>query len=150
MAANVEPRMLNPVSTTDTPHSKDSHAYIVHCRGVRKRPEALHALKQAPARLRPRRRRLARAAVETIWSGTRARVRLVGNDALMPVVLDHVARLVSQALGFCERVDEGLCFDGEESLLEAFVQEAVAGFADDDVGDLVESLGREVRDEFVF
>ena len=80
-------------------------------------------------------------------TGASSRVGLVGDGTLMLVVMDDIAGLVAEALGFCERVDERLGFDGEETLFQALIEKGVAGVADDDIGDLVQGLGREMRHE---
>lgn len=67
----------------------------------------------------------------------------------MLVFLDHVARIVAQPLGFCERIDQWLGLDSQEALFKALVEEAVAGFAYNEVCNLVEIGGCKVPDDFV-
>jgi hypothetical protein len=117
---------------------------------MREGPEALHALKLALARLRERRRRLTRRGLVAIRTGGSSRVSLLRNDALMLAVLDHVAWLIPETLRFRKRVDERLCFDGQEAFLQAFVEEAVAGPADDDLGNFVQRFGGKMGHELMF
>jgi hypothetical protein len=117
---------------------------------MREGPEAFHALKLALACLRERRRRLTRRGLVAIRPGRSSRVSFLRNDALVLAVLDHVAWLIAETLRSRKRVDERLCFDGQKALLQAPVEEAVAGLADDDFGNFVQRLSGKMGHELMF
>lgn len=101
--------------------------------GMRKRPETLQTLSHERTLRWVCGCRLAR-------SGLR-------NDTFIWLDLDHVAGLVPQPLCGGESIDKRLGPDGQEALLKALVEKLVTSFADDQIGDVIQCLGREVGQE---
>jgi len=69
------------------------------------------------------------------WRGTVIRLWWYHS---FPAILDDVAGVVAEPLCLSQRSDQRLCLDGQESLFQAFIQEGVASFADDDIGNFVQ------------
>ena len=85
---------------------------MIERRGMRKGPEALHALKLSATFRGEWGLCYARERAIRGSGGGGSGVRFLRDNALALIVLDYVARLVPQALSGRERVDEWFCFNG--------------------------------------
>jgi len=124
--------------------------YVVVGAWVSKRAEASAALRRRVGRTI----RLRRLAGRLLREGRRRGrgspgVRLLRYHAFMMVLLNDIVRIVAEALGFRKCIDQRLGLDSKQPLFKTLVQETVARFGDDSVGDSIEISDREVVDELL-
>lgn len=131
----------------DGSHKCKDATHMIICRVLGESPEAPHALELLLSRLG--RRHLAGWPSVPIRSRSSSRVGLLRDNTFMLGVLDNVIRIVTKTLGFCECIDERFCLNGQKSFLQTFVEESIAGFADDEIGDLVKISSLEMLDQLL-